>query len=530
MMVYESLRPGALIMTYHLRTAGGALMGAVFVCSLILAIVDGEHIIRNKLPSSWDEAYYINDVCTEHFLLRREGLWKFAKSFISISPQTPPGYRMAAVPTLLVAEPNPIILKTLAAVSFIFSAAILFFAGRQIGNPGTGLVWSSAFAFSVGPFHAAAYFGTETTLYPAVAGCLYAVARWFRKDYTDISTLVALALSTAVGSLSKASFFVILIPLVGAAMLAAPSNDKRFRSWLAISMAVGCGILVAAPWWLVDWRAAYDYANFASAFYRHGFPWASEVATNLFGVPITILLLGSLIWVLSRVRELWIAHDGIYSSFVLVCLAGFLPLTVLHIAGANHNMRLLTPALIPFTGIVAILLDVANLYRRSIFAAFAIPLLVAQTWVVAWLSIHNFNNNDDQWDWHKLRALARTNGLSRPKIVNLGLGPAFNPPQIQYPWVCHGDAVSAQWLWSIEQGPLDWRKIDEQIDRADIVLTIPGFLGVIKEKDDLDNAHNEELSRRLLSKPNVWKSISVDVDPSGKWEVMAFLRKPQPHL
>jgi hypothetical protein len=68
-----------------------------------------------------------------------------------------------------------------------FSAVILFFAGRQIANYGIGIIWSITFSFSVAPFRAAAYFGTETTLYPAVAGCLYALTRWFGKGRPDTS-------------------------------------------------------------------------------------------------------------------------------------------------------------------------------------------------------------------------------------------------------------------------------------------------------------------------------------------------------
>jgi hypothetical protein len=198
-------------------------------------------------------------------------------------------------------------------------------------------------------------------------------------------------------------------------------------------------------------------------------------------------------------------------------------------AGANHNMRLLTPVLIPLTGIVAVLLDLASLYRLWIFAIVTIPLLVAQTSVVAKL-IHNSDVNDDQWDWGRIRELARTYGLTNPTIVHLGSGAAFNPPQIEYPWVCHGETVSAQWLWRYENGPLDWRKIEEQIDRANIVVTAPAFLGDIADKDDLDNAYNEELARRLLARPDVWKSVSVNVDPSSNREVAVFLRKSQPPL
>lgn len=510
-------------MRYQLRTASGALVGTILVCALVLAIVGGERIKRDRFPSGWDEAQYINHVCTERFMLTQEGVLRFAKSLITLSKNIPPGYRMAAVPLFVIAKPTPALLKTFAFISFILSAVILFFAGRQIASAEAGLVWASAFSFSVGPYITASYFGTETTLYPAVAGCLYAVARWFRKERPDASTLVALALSTGVGALSKTSFFVILIPLIGMAMLLAPSKNRGSRSWLPILASVGCGILVAAPWWVFNWKNALEYARYASAYYRNDFPWATQAAINLFGVPFMISFLVFSVWALSQARAFWKTHDRMYSSFLLVCLVGFLPLVVLHIAGSNHNMRLITPALIPLTGIVAVLLHLTNLLRRWIFAILTIPLFVTQTLVVAWISIHN--TQDDQWDWDRLRELALTYKLSGPTIVHLGNGPAFNPAQIEYPWACHGETVSEQWAWRFEEGPLDWRKVEAQIDRANIVLTIPGFVGDLLDKNDLDNVHNEELARRLFDRPDIWKFVSVNVDTSGKEKVMVFLRK-----
>jgi hypothetical protein len=159
-------------MKYQGPTSNDVLLGVVLVCGVVLAVVDGEHILKTQLPTGWDEALYINDVCAERFILAKQGVLALAKSLISLARHIPPGYRMAAIPTFLIMEPNPALLKAVALASLVFSAVILFFAGRQIASPTAGAMWASAFSFSVGPFMAETYFGTEATLYPAVADFL----------------------------------------------------------------------------------------------------------------------------------------------------------------------------------------------------------------------------------------------------------------------------------------------------------------------------------------------------------------------
>lgn len=107
-------------------------------------------------------------------------------------------------------------------------------------------------------------------------------------------------------------------------------------------------------------------------------------------------------------------------------------------------MRLLTPALIPGIGVVAVLLDIESLLKRRVVSAFIALLLVIQTGMIA-RQIPRMVFQD-QWDWGRLRELARAYGVPNPAIVLLGLTETFSPPQIQYPWLCHGEAIpEPQW-------------------------------------------------------------------------------------
>jgi len=75
-----------------------------------------------------------------------------------------------------------------------------------------GVLWATVFCFSTGSFVASMHFGTETVLYPAIAGLIYAIARLFRNGQPDALTIAVLAFSTGVGALSKLSVLCDLCP------------------------------------------------------------------------------------------------------------------------------------------------------------------------------------------------------------------------------------------------------------------------------------------------------------------------------
>jgi hypothetical protein len=169
-------------------------------------------------------------------------------------------------------------------------------------------------------------------------------------------------------------------------------------------------------------------------------------------------------------------------------------------------MRLLTPALIPGIGVVAVLLDLGGLLKRRVVSVFIALLLVIQVAIIAWqISRMVFQ---DPWDWASLRELARAFGLPNPTIVVIagGLTPTFNPPQIQYPWLCHGETISEPpWL---QDHPIDWSKVNNLIGQADIVLTGPG---------------NDELERQLRERS--WTPVNLYLGVDSKATILVFFQK-----
>jgi 4-amino-4-deoxy-L-arabinose transferase-like glycosyltransferase len=505
-------------------TSGTILAAAALFCGVVLVSIDAKFNIIRPFPDDYDETSYINEVCADRSILMNQGLVEFARHFVLSPSIRPPGYRLAGFFAGLASEPGPAILRSLSLLSLFVTGLLLFLSGKEISDTNAGIVWASAFAFSMAAVSAALNFGTETTLYPALAGSLYGVARWFRKGRPDAVTLGALALSAALGSLSKLTFFPVFVPLIGAAMLLAPETDRRRRSLLAVLGAIAGGTLVTIPWWLANWRGALWFAKFSSRWsIDSDVPWIINAATHLLGVPFAIGFLVFLCWILVRANSLWKTSSRTTWNFVMVCLAGCLPLVALHIVSANQMMRLLTPALIPGIGVVAVLLDLDGLLKRRVVSAFIALLLVVQTGIIA-RQIPRMVFQDP-WDWGRLREVARAYGLPNPAILLVGLTETFNPPQIQYPWLCHGEALpEPEWPYGrggFENRPIDWSKLNSLLAQADVVLTAPRSFF----ESSLDGQNNDELARQLRERSDVWTPVNMYLGLDSKTNILVFFRK-----
>ena len=506
------------------------LAGSAVLCSVILVCIDAKLHLLGTYPDHYDEANYINQVCADYSILKKEGLIEFASHFISPGALQPPGFRLAGFFAALAGEPTMPILRSLSLLSLFVTALLLFLSGKEISGTKAGIVWASAFSFSMGVFAAAFWFGTEATfLFPALAGSIYGLGRWFHKIRPDAVTVIALAVSAALGSFSKVTFFAIFLPLIGAAILLAPETDKRRQTLLTVFGAIAVGTIVAAPWWLVNWRGALWFAKMSSRWSIREGPWVIDVAKNLLGVPFAIGFLIFLCWILARGHRLRKTVNRNTVNFVLVCLAGCLPFAALQMVSANHLTRLLTPALVPGAGVVAVLLDLGGLLKRRAVSTFIALLLLIQTgfiiWQIPWTS--------EAWDWGQLRELARAHGMQNPAILMVGTTWTFNPPQIEYPWACHGEAIPEPRLaWSpggfggVENPPIDWVKLNSLLDKVDIVLTAPMSLF----DSSLVGQYNDELARRLHERSDVWTPLYLNFGVGGKTTITVFFRNLKPNF
>ena len=132
----------------------------------------------------------------------------------------------------------------------------------------------------------------------------------------------------------------------------------------------------------------------------------------------------------------------------------------------------------------------------------------------------------EQWDWNRVREVARSHGMTNPSIVFLGGCSAWNVEQIAYPWLAHGqDRPKVRWLWRYEQGPLEWDKIMQSADGSDIALTAPDFVGTKFDGQDLDNQYNRQFAQRLERDERFEEAIRIRLGRFQPVDVLVFVNK-----
>lgn len=500
-----------------------ALTALAAVCAVLLVACGARFIARHPLPVGWDEAIYVNQVILDRDTLVSRGPSTWARKQIYVETWRPPAYRLVAAPVALLAGPSPRNLRGLALGSLIAAASLLVLAGRAIGAPLVGVLWAAGFAMAVGPFRADLLFGTEVPLYPAIAGTVYAVARWLATGSADRTTCVVLFLSMAIGALSKLTFPVVCLPFLAVAILLGPGGDRtRWKARIAVFVAAGSGLLLALPWWLDNWRDAVDYASSASAFVRHDFPWPRTAIAELLGLPLAVGVFTTALYSVLRARSLRHAADRSALVLAAACLGGSLPLFGLQVLSSNHNMRLVTPAWVLAAGLIPLTLHLGRHLSRPATVAVAMLLMIGQAGTLA---RSTWYWTEAQWDWSALRELTRRHEIVAPRIQFLGAAAALNPPQIEYAWRRQGEPVTVRRLWRWESGPIDWTAVDRLIDSADVVVTAETVRRREVEVGGNDNEYNDALVRRLTTPDGRWTADSLRFEGPEAMTILALVRR-----
>ena len=469
------------------------------------------YVTRHQFPIGYDETMYVNQVLFDREVLVDQGPLVFARKQVGTETWRPPGYRLAAAPVALIARTETTTLRALSLASLVVTALLLFGAGHELAGVSAGLAWSLAVGCANGSLYSELLFGTEVTLFPAIALGLYGMARVFQREETDRVAGLALFFSAAIGGLSKLSFFVVFLPFMGMAWWLA--RGQRLR----VAAAAGAGLLVISPWWFFNWRDALDYARYASGFQRHEFPWFTSAVRHLLGIPFAVGLAVAIGWLIVRTRRGGLGATLPVRKMIVACLAGTIPLLFLHIMGRNHNMRLLAPAWILGAGIAALLLHASGAFARPAGKFIGALTLAAQALV---LSITTWFSAQPQRDWSPLRARLGDMPPRDIRIAHLGNAGGLNSPQILHAWRRHGETIRLDRLWRWETGEIRWGRVLAHVDSADMVV-IP--LGITTAVDDVlgnDNANNLGLIDSLRARPDAWV---IDTLPRTRTDSVAFL-------
>lgn len=500
----------------------------------------------------WDETIYLNEAATDVQHLRS---WMFVKLAGNIlkSWARPPAYRIFALPFLAPFGFHTTTARLVSLACYGLTSWTIYLATRFIGSRVAGVFAVLIFALSTEVVVSSTFFSTEAPLFLATAGMLYFLLRYWTEKVPSRYNWIGLGLAVGTGLLSKVSFAVIAIPVLVFFVIDGyrKGQDRRLAPFLLKAGALAG--LVAGPWWLLNFRSALTYAGYArdqsrsslgtSLFAIWG-QWLGSVCLGLVGPAVSVLII---LVTIACIRKLLLTRnailDPLQKTALIACAVAGVPLVAVQLSGTNHLLRYLAPAVIPLAIAVGVLSDQSGWSRSRVAIAISCVLFLVQLGMITSPTL--FPNNQpidpglvngalpwrvlvrfDQWDWRTIRDISRACSIEIPTIAYLGNGRAFNPPQIQFPWVVAGTPPpDVTWLWRYEDGPLNWDKLSSSIAHTDIVITAPHYVGQLTDRQDLDNQHNAAFADRLSRDPQFREPIRVEMGRFEPVEVEVFLKK-----
>lgn len=532
---------------------------AAFIPIFCIMVASVRWSFDHPYGTSWDEAIYINQAlvdaqCLDHGMLHRLG-----GRILLGSWGRPPAYRVLALPFLVLFGSHTASMRLLSLVCYGLSCLLVYLATRRITSRPAAALAVLVFALSPEVVSACMWFSTEGPLYLATAAMLYFVLASWTTEREHPLNWIGLGLAVGIGFLSKASFLAIAPPLLVFWFVAHRWGRVNIPSLLSQGKAALLAVIVAGPWWFLNIRSIVTSTESARAFVANslGRPslgtwlhWLDTVFQSLLGHGLGILI------VLLLIVCFWRAFvkkqrllDPLQRAALGACAAAGVPIVIAQLSGTNDLLRHISPAVIPLAIAVGVLAEKTGWVRSKAAVAVSGGLFCVQCgMILAPALVPNTHPVDfgfvngrlpwtvmirrDQWDWKPLFNIARSLGLSSPKISFLGFGPTFTPPNIEYPWYVEAASASpplpgpphVSWLWRYEQGPLNWHKVMAAANESDLVVTAPHYRGVSKQQI-LDNQHNAEFAARLSHDLSFQAPVDLEMGRFKPVEVVVYVRK-----
>lgn len=483
-------------------------------CGVAVAVSCAFWIRANPLPSYYDEALYAIYAVIDAWAARTYGWMGALYAMWRVDPSVPPAFRLLALPFSLMAAPSLTLLRALSLAGLFAAAAIAAEGVRRAAGSAAGAM---AYLFTVSlPILALAtrMFGTEYPLLLAVALFVFAL--------TSPRAGLWMTISVALGLVAKTSYAVVALPMLAAAAFVFP---ERRRPLAAGAVA---GVVLSLWWWTHEPMRAIRFGIESGRFIRHnvGSPWrwAYEFLRCDLGFFLTaaIVVIAIAAW-----RRL--------SPLAIVCLAGALPLLVLHATSVNHNPRLIAvPAMLIALAAAASSPHLGRWQQAACIALAAIQVAVmtvprrrGENVSYIWRGVSEVMAPVEQWDWTPLHRFADARGLAQPRIAILGEGYAFNPPQIRYAWRPLRGWVPVMSLYEWSGGaPFDLRRTVERAAAAQIVVTAPGYRGDPSDGQTPNNRYNEAFAAALARDPRFAGPYALDVGVRRPAPVQVFVVTP----
>jgi hypothetical protein len=509
----------------------------------------------------WDEGEYINDVRIDLQRLQTFRVITLGRRILVDSYDRPPAYRLLAFPFLLPFGYHATLARLSSLTCFGLAACFIYLAMRRIAGRTASALAVFVFILSPEVISASRFFSTDAPVFLATAALFFYLFVSWTDATPRTSTWIGLGLAIGLGLWSKTSFLLVAPPALAFALFASFRKHRSLRDLVPIVEAGVLGVALAAPWWLVNFRHAMGYAQFARNTVRNSLgplspvmlrQWSASIFQGLLGHGIGILIaLLAIAWFAKAIIGKETLLNPLHRNVLGACACAGLPLVLAQLTSSNDLLRYLTPAIIPLAIVAGVLADSTGWVRSKTAMAVSSFLIFGQLGMLLYPVA--FPNKElvemglvngglpwqvltryDQWDLKPLREISESCGLEAPKISFLGGARPLYPPQIEYPWVAALTSTRLKdinlppdpvWLWRYEDGPLDWQKVMDAAGQSDMVLTMPGYVGETVYKEDVDNEHNEEFAKRLSHDPRFQGPIRLEMGRFTPTEILVFPKK-----
>ena len=527
------------------------------VCVIVLAATRWS--FAHPFGIHWDESLYINEANVDLQRLMSGRLLNLVRRILMESSIRPPAYRLLALPFLVPFGYHTTLARLSSLACFCLSVRFVYLAARRFASQAASVFAALIFAFSPEVISASIFFSTDAPLYLAVSGMLYYVFAYWTDQVERTRTWIGLGLAIGLGFLSKTSFAAIVLPVLAFVLFENFRKHLGLRGLSPILKAGALGFIIAVPWWLLHFRSALVYAQFARSTVRNslGAPSLSMLARWFGGVFLAVLgpCIGILIVILliSWIQEAFIRKRTTLNSLrrnaIVGCACAGIPIVLTQVSSTNHLLRYLTPSVIPLAIACGVLAGSMTWATSRIMQGVTLLLVCSQLGIVVypvvipnkqpveiglvngtlpWRTMARF----EQWDWSAVREISQSCGVASPKISFLGATRTLNPPAIEFPWVVAAtsarqrdfDFAEPIWLWQYEEGPPDWQKLMNSVEQSDVVVTAPNYAGEPGSVDQQDNQYDAELADRLSRSGYFQRPFHLEMGRFAPIDVVVFVK------
>jgi 4-amino-4-deoxy-L-arabinose transferase-like glycosyltransferase len=535
----------------------------IFATAVAIAIIVAavRWSLAHPFGIHWDEGEYINDLRIDLQRLQTLRMITLNRRILVESYDRPPAYRLLALPFLLPFGFHLTLARLSSLSWFGLSAFFVYLAAHRVGSRAAAAIAVLVFVLSPEVVASSVFFSTDAPVYLATSALLYYLFVSWTDVAPRVSTWIGLGLAIGLGFWSKTSFLLVAPPVLAFALFVNFRKHLGLRGLPPLVKAGALGLALAAPWWLLNFRHALAYAQFARSTVRNSVGplspgmlarWGTSVFEGLVGVGIGILIILLVaFWLARTIMGEKTVLDPLRKYAFGACACAGLPLVFAQLSSTNHLLRYLAPTIIPLAIALGVLADSTEWVTSSAALAATGLLCCGQLGMFLYPVVFPNQQNVEiglvngtlpwrtmmryeQWDWSQLRDISEACGVETPNISFLGASRTLNPPEIVYPWVAAATSTRLKdlvlppdpvWLWEYEDGPPNWQKLMAAVQESDLVVTAPNYVGEPGSVDGLDNQYDAEFAERLSQDARFQGPFHIKMGRFGPVDVVVFAKR-----